>query len=383
MAVGITKPPFGVHVVWRPGYAEGEEIASRLRRHFGTDHYRGIAGGAGVPVLFQCQIAANSDAQSPISWEHTDAAAVVVLVDRGLADDKAWVRYVREISDDAENRGSTARVIPVAVDKGTFDVCGGVQAVPWHKWNGDHDERVRRLIRRLTGDFIDMLDRHHDTDGSKDTIKKIQVFISYATQDGKSIADYIDERLHKSGMVLSIMATRDIREGKKFGDAIRESIRRSAVVVIHTDSYSSREWCKHEVIEAKRSGSPMLAVDCLREVEGRSFPYLGDIPTIRMDPSSYEKTIPRMAGLLLDEIFKSLIWELSTDGYNSDRNVTFMSRPPELVSLVLLPERGDGKARCIVYPDPPLGTEEERLLLRADRGLKLFSMKQWQGRHPP
>ena len=271
-----------------------------------------------------------------------------------------------------------------AVDRNAFGVCNGVQALRWYGWDGSDGERTRRLIRELTRLFIMLLsDSPDDTGGPEDGMQKIKVFISHAMQDGKSIANDIDGWFHNSGMISSKMAPRDIPAGKEFGGAIHQLMRNKPVVVIHTDSYSSREWCKHEVIEAKRSGSPMLAVDCLREVEGRSFPYLGDIPTIRMDPSSYEKTIPRMAGLLLDEIFKSLIWELSTDGYSSDRNVTFMSRPPELVSLVLLPERAGGGARCIVYPDPPLGTEEELLLLRADRDLNLFSMTQWQGRFPP
>ena len=115
MAV-ISQPPFTLYVVWHPGCAEGERIAAHLRRHFGTDRYRNIVGGAGVTVLFRNANAPGSATPLPVDWSEAETTAAVVLVDNTLAKDPAWARYVRELAGEAEEKGLATRVFPVALD---------------------------------------------------------------------------------------------------------------------------------------------------------------------------------------------------------------------------------------------------------------------------
>ena len=134
------------------------------------------------------------------------------------------------------------------------------------------------------------------------------------------------------------------------------------------------------MIEAKRNNVPMLVVDCLQTVDERVLPYLGNVPVIRMDPNSRDR-IEQIAGLLLDEVFKNLLWQCRTERLRqSHPQIMFTARPPEMISLAGLPPSTGGSERLIVYPDPPLSAEEARLLSDVVCDLHLYSLTQWQGK---
>ena len=378
--------PFGIYVAWHPDYKEGKKIAASIYRHFATSRDRSVSGGVGVHVLYRSNNVPRADIPLPINWNRTVDTAVVVLVDSVLTSDPSWVRYIRKLVHEAESRDFGTRVFPVVVTAGGIDVCQDIQAMRWYTWDGNDDERVGRLIRDLTHEFIRMLRYRLEADGTDTTdnlenyTKSINIFLSHSTNDpyGRHVAEAIRDWLHDYSSMSSFLAPRDIPPGVQFGTVINNSIQDSAVAIIYTDSYSSREWCRREVIEAKRMGSPMLVVDCLESVDERSFPYMGNVPIIRMDPTDIGK-ISLVAGRLLDEVFKHFLWWCGVAALReSSTHATFMARPPELLSLVTLPNADGGGARLVVYPDPPLGTEEMDLFSGADHNLHLLSLNQWQ-----
>jgi hypothetical protein len=55
----------------------------------------------------------------------------------------------------------------------------------------------------------------------------------------------------------------------------------------------------------------------------------------------------------------------------------FVPRPPELISLAGLPSAADVPEPVIVYPDPPLSGEEERLFEEVAPRVHLWSMTEW------
>jgi hypothetical protein len=153
-----------------------------------------------------------------------------------------------------------------------------------------------------------------------------------------------------------------------------QQVKVSAVVAIHTDSYSSREWCRREIIEAKRWSVPLVVANCIGDLDERSFPYMGNVPVVRMDPDNAGR-IDYIISRLLDEVLKDFLWRCRvelTAGAAGDR-VVFTPRPPELISLAGLPEH----AEMLIYPDPPIGTEEQRLFEDVAPALCLRSMTEW------
>lgn len=383
----IPRPPFALYVIWHPEYAEGKNVAVRLYHHFGTGRYRSLTGGADIPVLYRCANAPNSDAPRPVDWDEADSIAVVVLMDDRLACDSSWMRYFQDIARQAASRGSGACVFPVAMNAGVLGACGDIQALRWYEWTRNNDGRGQQLIRNLTEEFINML-QYLSGRGRPGTIRnpeyrteRVRIFLSHSTNDphGERIAEAVRNWLYKHSTMLSFLASRDIPAGARFDDVITDTIKNSVAAIIYTDSYSSREWCRREVIEAKRADRPILLVDCLESVDERSFPYLGNVPVVRMDPAS-KAAIPAVAGRLLEEAFKHSLWRCSVENFSrSSPQITFMTRPPELLSLALLPNAGGNKSRSVVYPDPPLGELELELFSDMDHGLRLYSLKQWHG----
>jgi hypothetical protein len=150
----------------------------------------------------------------------------------------------------------------------------------------------------------------------------------------------------------------------------------SAVVAIHTDSYSSREWCRKEIIEAKRWNVPLVVANCISDLDERGFPYLGNVPLVRVDPVEADR-IDVIVSRLLDEVLKDFLWRCwvrLADGAAGD-DIVFIPRPPELIMLASL-EGADADA-TLVYPEPPIGAEEQRLFDIIAPKVKLRSMTEW------
>ena len=382
--------PFVLYVVWHPEYAHGMNISTMLHRHFSARRYQNVGGG--VRVIFRNAVAPGYEAALPIDWEGADTTAAVILLERKLANDPAWSRYILELAGEASAVGLNARVFPVAMEPGTLSKIGiEEQALRWNRWEGGDEKREQKLVRDLTYEFSRML-RHRlahlrNPDNSEDSLgnymRKIKVFLSHSKHDdhGERISEVIRDWLHSNSSWASFLDVRDIPAGLPFPSVIVDSIQGSVVVAIYTDSYSSREWCCREVIEAKCRNVPMLVVDCLQGVDERSFPYLGNVPVVRMDPDRMDR-IDQMAGHLIDEVFKDFLWRCRVERLRSLHPQTlFIARVPELISLASLPARGGATKRSIVYPDPPMSVKEARLFDDVAHGVRLRSLTQWLGEH--
>ena len=296
-------PLFALYVVWHPSNASGGKIADLLREHFGPNRHRNIAGDTGVSVIYRNKEAPGKPEPLPIKWEEAETTAVVVLVDSTLADDTDWSNYVGELSKEARNRKPSACLFPVVLEPGGRKLQFKEQALRWDDWEESNAVKEQRLVNDLTHAFILMLREYlHGEDYSK----KIQVFISHSKRDGELIAENIRDWLHKHSTLASFFDVHDIPPGSYFEDVLESNIQSSIFMAVHTDTYSSREWCRREVIEAKRHQVPMIIVDYLSDIDQRSIPYLGNVPIVRM--GSNLDRIRTAIGCLLDEVFRDYIW---------------------------------------------------------------------------
>src|SRR5690606_19662801 len=73
----------------------------------------------------------------------------------------------------------------------------------------------------------------------------------------------------------------NIEAGSCFAKAIEEGVKDAVLLVVLTDSYSSRAWCRREVLLAKFYQRPVIVVDALQRREVRRFPYGGNVPVVR------------------------------------------------------------------------------------------------------
>ncbi|MEM0999103.1 MAG: toll/interleukin-1 receptor domain-containing protein [Bacteroidota bacterium] len=202
----------------------------------------------------------------------------------------------------------------------------------------------------------------------------VRLFISHAKADGTDIAERIRNHIHADTSLKSFFDANDIAAGHRFSDELHNAIAESAIISVQTDKYATREWCLWEVITAKRLDRPVVVLNAVAENEPRSFPYLGNVPTMRWKPEhpDMHRQISQAITLALFEVlnhkYHRLFEEEIVGLYQLSPDTTVLGHPPELFTILRLREMAEQAHKTpenrllVVYPDPPLGDEEVRLL---------------------
>ena len=96
-----------------------------------------------------------------------------------------------------------------------------------------------------------------------------------------------------------------------------------------------------------------------------------------MDPDKVDR-IDHVIARLLDEVLKDFLWRCRVQLMQSAgaAGAAFLPRSPELVSLAGLSSL-PGDRLLVVYPDPPLGAEEQRLFEEIAPRYHLRSLTEW------
>lgn len=383
-----TRPFLILYIAWHPAFEKGSGIAKELYDHYRRDLYENLAGGAGLSVIYRSTPAPHTSAPPHIALEEGETAAIVLLFDEHFASDVAYVAWAKDLMSQTDAAGLRARVFPVAIDDALIRMDIMQQGVRWDLWHGmQHTERLLRLTSDLTYQFCRMLRSYleclchpgKDEATLEQYLKKVQIFLSHSKRDpnGERIAKEIRNRLFQGPGLSSFFDVNDIPVGARFDDVILQQVRGSAVIAIYTDSFSSREWCRREIIEAKRRSVPLVVANCISAADERGFPYLGNVPVVRMDPTVIDR-IDQVISRLLDEVLKHFLWRCRVKMIPDKflENTIFLPRPPELISLAILDGEA-GKEIVLVYPDPPLGSEEQRLFEIIAPNILLRSLTEW------
>ncbi|MGR3591828.1 MAG: toll/interleukin-1 receptor domain-containing protein [Limimaricola soesokkakensis] len=384
-----TRPFLAVYIAWHPAFRHGKDIATNLFNHYRREHFGNIAGGAGLSVVYRYASDPATGTPLDIDFEEAETSAVVVLFDEEFSKSAKYMGWLKTVSLSSDNSGMRSMVFPVAMDasltkSGIFE-----QAVRWDLWGQIQDPQIklRKLTTDLTYQFSRMLRSYlerlrrplTEDEALLGHLQKVQIFLSHSKHDGdgERIAKAVRGELYDAQGLGSFFDVKDIPTGTRFDRVLLAQVRVSAVVAIHTDSFSSREWCRREIIEAKRHNVPLVVANCIQDADERGFPYLGNVPVVRMEPELLNR-IDSIVGRLLDEVLKDFLWRcrVETVQQTSGGNAIFLPRPPELISLACL-NRETQSETTLVYPDPPIGAEEQRLFEVIAPLVKLRSITEW------
>jgi hypothetical protein len=382
-----TRPFLAIYVAWHPRFEDGKEIARELFQHYRRDLYQNVAGGAGLPVMYRSAPPQGAPVPIDVDLDGAETCAVILLIDKNWSEDTAWVAWGRRIGEAANGAGLRALVFPVAIDASGID--GGVvaeQAVRWDQWASERREvRFRKLFTALSYQFCRML-RHYLAHLERPAIaynelleylKRVEVFLSHSKHDldGEQIALQFRQFVQDADYD-AFFDVFNIPIGLPFDRVLLAKVRVSAVVAIHTDTYSTREWCRREMIEAKLFNCPLVVANCIKDTDERGFPYMANVPIVRMDPEKRDR-IDVIVARLMDEVLKDFLWRCRVKLFATvGKNVSFLPRPPELIVLTALRDRTP-PFDTLVYPDPPIGAEEMNLFAAAAPGVKLLSVTEW------
>ena len=326
-----------IYVVWHPNYSEGSKIAELVHKHFRGERYKGVLGNMELRVVFRSSPASNEASPLAIDLDEAETTAVIVLAESELVGDSGWVDYIHNLAERTEDKGFGSRLFPVMLEEKELNIKITEQALRWYSWEGTDAERGQRLVWELVYEFSRIL-RHYlshlrhpevDAKGLGNYLEKVQIFLSHSKHDsdGELIAKSIRDWLHQNSGLSSFFDMIDIPAGVRFQDVLYHQVKRSVVVAVHTDSYSSREWCRREIIEAKIQNVPMIVINCMTDIDERGFPYMGNVPIVRMDPDKTGR-IEVVIGRLLDEVFKDFLWQCCVElAGRSNSGALFMPRP--------------------------------------------------------
>jgi SLOG cluster2/TIR domain len=369
---------------------EARLFATQLYRTFSV---RPMGEGPRIPVRYGPR---QPDGAPPpkvdLDAEHE---IIVILVDKRMARraresdrivaDK-WGQLVGDLLTRHPPTGASPhRVLPVALDPEALGLASSLNKTSFIRLDAPHPTgRDRHLVVHIAVRALRALQNLPQAAGKTvDVLPEIpvQLFISHAKKDlPQTIAE---------GPVKAILATSDelpikkwydssdIPVGGKFDEEIVAGVlNSSALVVVLTDTWSSREWCRREILEAKLAARPLVVVDALEARVIRLFPYLGNAVTLRWraaiaapDEASDDAWNKRRAlweaedAMLVVEAALLEALRYQHEHRRLQQSVrapeVALGTPPEALTLAHLPA---GTTR-VWYPDPPLGREElDRLL---------------------
>lgn len=391
----------------------GSQIGVRLATHlFELLHGLATDWGPRIPVRF----GATDEAGAPIEPVlRADRALVVVLVDTRMArtatvEDAtiaaAWAELIESLlQDNPPGVDGRCSMLPVAMDGGAFTLSERLDHRSFVRLDtnrGDHHLDFHAIIGclRLLQGRAATVPRADSGDIDQVPAPEVEIFVSHAKRDlsGRAASGPVASLLtaHHPLPVTPWFDASNIPVGAAFAAEIDRAVRRaSAVVVVLTDHYSSREWCRIEILAAKSAERPIVVVDAITSRVARMFPYLGNTPTIRWRAAILESARDAATGVSAtttweeedaEQVLLSALLEALRYRHDVARlNVTaaeqdqVLGSPPEAITLAA----ASVNSACLLYPDPPLGREEVEQILKVQPGLTMETPLQRLARQEP
>lgn len=343
--------PLLVHFIFHPKSKSARDLARYLHRQLNDDV---VVPGLRVPTVF-CPFDSSFRPKTVDRLNLAQRSFVVPLADDELVIDKNWCRFVADTWQAcAASAVGQHRCVPMQLTKNAWPLDERLKEVNFGRAFAidENAPRYRWVTQRIVIELCRFLQGWEQTDDESDAPTKL--FLSHAKADmgaEPKVAQQFIDYLTADKPVDAWVDSGDIETGSKFSDAIRGGVPRTSLLAILTDNYSSREWCREEVMLAKEHQRPIVVIDSLISHEVRSFPFLDNVPRMRWNGSAEAGV-----DLLLKETLRHLHTKLVLESSKRDHEIVFL-RPPEPATLLGIPPGSN-----ILYPDPPLGVGElERL----------------------
>jgi hypothetical protein len=352
------RAPLAVYVVWHPESAASPGLAEAIFRELCADPDVPARRGLGIPVRFRSSHQATI-VPEPIPFGAARHTAVFVLADEKLVADQAWREYVHTLAD---AKGADDLLVPAALTEPSNLPPGLADGQAIRLREFDPKRIPVELLNSVKNDLARLLD---PDDG------KVTVFLSHAKHDGMEITQSVRRYLHEHTKLDDFFDAADIPDGARFAEFIKNRAGSVPVLLaVQTDGYGSREWCRLEVLEAKRHRVPIVVLTAIQIGEARSFPYIGNVPVVCWRDQA---SLPSVVGALLGEVLRDRYFPQRVQNICRQRGVSMshevFTYPPELLTVLSSRVESLEAGRAVeryLYPDPPLGIEELALLHQLD-----------------
>lgn len=349
--------PLSIYVLYHSENKEGHEIYDRLYKLLCRDAGEPFNGGLDIPVYFST----GSDTQpvNEIDYTRSEKMIILLLIDQKMYISSVWRDVVKNIPNT-----SKVCLCPVSQSQFALDFSDRIADQQFislktysiiENWQEFKTRLFDYLIRSIS-------------DNPK---KKLKIFISHSKRDrddiGRVNAENLRDYLRKETKDDSFYDVNDIVDGFRFDHQIDSAIKDSLLIVLFTNTYSCREWCRRELLTAKKHKIPAIAVFMVNGDIDRVFPYIGNIPSTIYD-GDWSPVLNLLFHTALDQYYEQLLLERIKEG-----DTTVLPFSPEAFSFSIV----DDAKKTVLYPEPPLGQEEIEILQAIRPGIAFYTPMQY------
>lgn len=338
------KMPLATYVLYHSDYSDGEKAFDKIYQLLCRDIDRPLTDGIDIPVFLRT--GRDGDSILPVRFDESEKVAIIIIIDEQMFCCKEWRNYIDNL---AENTCENIKIYGIGLCQYSFEISSKTEKIQAIKLDNYCFEDNWNLIQtRLLESLCRLLTNPEE---------KIRLFISHAKQDCLSEAKELCSYLNSSTKLDTFFDECDILDGNDFAKQIERNVSSSLLVVLNSDVYTDREWCRNEILIAKRNDIPTVIVNCVKKRVKRTFPYIGNCPMIQYS-NDWSELIVVLLKTALNQIYQTHLLKVIKKTNNGIDG--FIPHNPELFSFITLPK----DEKIILYPEPPLGKEE--LLVLSD-----------------
>lgn len=356
------QTPLSVYLLIDKKNGQATEIFNRFYTLLCRDVENPLSDGLDIPVY----LISNDEKEEikPIDFKQSEKNAIFFFVDMAVyLGDTKWKDYILGLKKQ--------------IDK---DACAILYCVKQFKYATDlsfinkeqmilpPNDNIIEGWDEVSSHIYDCLIRY-----MKDMSQgKLKLFISHAKRDGLVIAENFRDTIRSETKFDTFFDKNDIIEGIDFEKQIKENIQNSLLMVLDSDTYGTRQWCQKEILCAKKYGVPIVIVDMHSDVITRTFPYMGNVPSIRFKESNWNSVINLLLRTgLRYEYQNNYLTKILNQDKRGKEYFAILNHQPELLDMYM-----QEKAN-ILYPEPPV-SEEERMILNSTKK-KFFTPLEKEG----
>ena len=346
------KTPLSVHALFHSENKEGQEIFSELYKLLCRDIDDPFSDGLDIPVYYST---GNDTSVIKLANSSSNKKVFLLFIDINMFCSQNWRDKIEEL---VAAKDDNTLIVGVKQYRHSFSInktIGETQSIVVENTDAEHILLFEGEHWEIfTTQLFDLLIRFV---GGKADEKPITIFISHSKQgnskdpkvkEGEATAKDLRNFLFSDTKLNSFFDVHDILDGYKFGEQIKNYAGKCSLLILFTDTYSSREWCRIEALTAKENKLPIVAVFMMKGQVDRVFPYIGNIPSTVYD-GDWRKVINLLLRTTLDQLVEA---ELLRTEVNE--TTAYLPFPPEAFNMTFL-DKGINK---VIYPEPPLGNEE-------------------------
>lgn len=377
------KSPLSIYVLWHPEFKEGKEYAKSIYNTYSGENGSVTHAKYDIPVHYRTQ-PLGSETFAKIPFSESEKNALIILVDEYMFNDPDWTSAIDNVLN---SKPSNTRVFPISFSDYAFDF-NPVNLSPTQFIKTDqkgpctgnaikaNSKIIKYRLLESIAKFLFNVKEDYDTNEHSDP--PIKLFISHAKEDGEELAIKFRNHIYSNTKLKAFFDANDIADGHQFEKEIQKHIDHSAFIIFNTDEYANREWCRKEVIIAKRYRCPIIGVMDIKKGERRSFPYSGNFPTIIWD-DNFEEIVNLVLSQVISDMYNELYLKSILKMYDLEKHFSCLVLPkaPELFNYIDIEnfkaERKEVKSLIVLYPDPPIGIEELSLLNDIDKDIKFIT----------